>query len=203
MLAKDVGVIIPAYNEESRLADTLNALKKIALIKDILVVDDGSWDGTGAIATEQGVKLLTLHKNHGKGYALKEGIEHLNNSIIAFLDADIGETAKEVIKLIYPLLEDKADATIGKIAFMTGKGGFGLVKGLSQNAFKSLTGTECVSVLSGQRAFKREALDKSFLNYKGYGIEFGMTVDLAKRNLRILEVPIDINHRVTGREINL
>ncbi len=200
MKTEDIGVVIPAYNEEMHLGDTLKALKKLTIIKDILVVDDGSQDRTGDIAKQHGVKLLTLKKNHGKGHALKKGLDYLNNSIIVFLDADVGDTAQEITKLIYPLLVDEADVTIGKVDFTPGKGGVGLVKALSQIAFKSLTGTECVSVLSGQRAFKRDVMHQNFLSYKGFGIEFGMTVDLAKSNLRILEVPVDIKHRVTGRD---
>lgn len=200
MYRKDIGIIIPAYNEEDRLGATLKALKKIDLVKDILVIDDGSVDRTREIAKKEGVKLITLNKNRGKGYALKEGIDHLDNSIIVFLDADIGATAKEVTKLVYPLLENKAEVTIGKIAPTPGKGGFGIVRRLAQRAFEYLTGKKCSSILSGQRAFKREVLDKDLLNYKRYGIEFGMTVDLVQRNLRILEVPIDISHRITGRD---
>lgn len=200
MLDKDVGIIIPAYNEEERLGQTLETLKKIHIIEDILVVNDGSSDRTGEIAQEKGIKLISFHRNRGKGYALKTGIDYLDNSIIVFLDADIGETAGEVVKLIYPLLEGRAEVTIGKIGFTPGKGGFGMVKRLSQRAFKSLTGKECTSLLSGQRAFKREVLDKELLNYRRYGIEFGMTVDLVQRNLRILEVPIDIRHRITGKD---
>ena len=200
MYRKEIGIIIPAYNEEDRLGATLKALKKIDLVKDILVIDDGSVDRTREIAKKEGVKLITLNKNRGKGYALKEGIDHLDNSIIVFLDADIGATAKEVTKLVYPLLENKAEVTIGKIAPTPGKGGFGIVRRLAQRAFEYLTGKKCSSILSGQRAFKREVLDKDLLNYKRYGIEFGMTVDLVQRNLRILEVPIDISHRITGRD---
>ena len=182
MQPNDVGVIIPAYNEEERLGSTLKTLKKLNIVKDILVIDDGSMDRTG------------------KGHALKEGIHHLDNSIIVFLDADVGETAKEITKLIYPLLEDRADVTLGRISPTPGKGGFGIVRGLAQRAFEALTGEKCFSILSGQRAFKREVLHKDLLNYRRYGIEFGMTVDLVQRNLRILEVPIDIRHRVTGRD---
>ncbi len=200
MNLKDIGIIIPAYNEEDHLGTTLKTLKKLNIVKDILVIDDGSIDRTGEIAIEEGAKLITLNKNRGKGYALKEGIGHLDNSIIVFLDADIGDTAKEVIKLIYPLLEDRADVTIGKILPTPGKGGFGIVRGLAQRGFESLTGQKCYSILSGQRAFKREVLDKDLLNYRRYGIEFGMTVDLVQRNLRILEIPIDIRHRVTGKD---
>lgn len=200
MLIGDVGVIIPAFNEADFIGITLKALKNLEIINDVLVVDDGSWDRTGEIALKAGARLITLDKNMGKGHALQVGIENMHNGIIVFLDADVGETAKEITNLVLPLLENRAEVTIGKIAFTKGKGGFGLVKGLSQIAFKSLTGTKCSSVLSGQRAFKKEILSKDLLKYKRYGIEFGMTVDLYRQGINIMEVPLEINHRVTGRD---
>lgn len=200
MIYKDIGIVIPAYNEEAHLEVTLRALREVSSYWDILVVDDGSKDQTGTIALREGARVINLEKNYGKGYALQKGLESLNNSIVAFLDADIGDTSKEVIKLIQPLLDDQADVTIGKIDFTPGKGGFGIVKGLSQKAFKSLTGIECTSVLSGQRAFRKQKMDPNFLNYKGYGIEFGMTVDMVQRRLRIMEIPVEIRHRITGKD---
>ena len=79
MLPQNVGVIIPAYNESANLAITLRTLKKVPIIKDILVIDDGSWDDTGDIALKEGVTLLSLDKNQGKGNALQMGVKYLYN----------------------------------------------------------------------------------------------------------------------------
>ncbi|NLJ41684.1 MAG: glycosyltransferase family 2 protein [Clostridiales bacterium] len=198
---KNIGIIIPAYNEEGFLGNTLEALKTLPEIENVLVVDDGSQDDTANVAKRMGAQVLSLDRNYGKGHALKQGIGCLDNTIIVFLDADTGNTAKEVVKLIDPILKGSADVTIGKIPFSKGKGGLGFVKALSQFGFKILTGTKCTSVLSGQRAFRREVLDERFLSYKGYGVEFGMTVDLVKENLRIQEIPLEIKHRVTSKSL--
>ena len=103
MLPQDIGVIIPAYNEAANLAITLRALKKVPIIKDILVVDDGSWDETGDIAVKEGVNLLSLDKNQGKGNALQMGVKHLNYRIIVFLDADIGilQQKQQSLSILY------------------------------------------------------------------------------------------------------
>lgn len=201
MSFEDVGIIIPAYNEEHILGTTIRTLKKLDWVQDILVVDDGSQDQTANVARAEGASLLVLERNFGKGYALQKGVEGLNNSIIVFLDADVGTSAHEARKLVYPLLKGQADVTIAKFPFTPGKGGFGFVKGLSKVAFKLLTGKKCESLLSGQRGFRREILEPKFLNYKGYGVEFGMTVDLTQRNLRILEIPVNMHHRVTGKDL--
>jgi len=196
-----VGVIIPAYNEEARIGYTINGLKKIDCIDTILVIDDGSKDKTSEVAQKAGVQVIRLNKNSGKGNALKIGLGAIQTPIIAFVDADIGETAKEIEKLILPVLKGYADVTIGKIPFVSGKGGFGIVKNFSRIALRWLTGTELESVLSGQRCFRRTVMKPEFLNFNRFGIEFGMTVKLINNNVRLMEVPIQIEHRVTGRDL--
>jgi glycosyltransferase involved in cell wall biosynthesis len=200
-LPESVGIIIPAYNEENRIGSTIKALKKINCIDTILVVDDGSSDATCDVVQQAGGQVLKLNKNSGKGNALRKGLEEMQHSIIAFVDADIGETAVEIEKLILPVLKNHADVTIGKIPFELGKGGFGVVKKFSRFALKQLTGVELESVLSGQRCFRRSVMDPKFLKYNRFGIEFGMTVDLINNDIRVMEVPIKIQHRVTGKDI--
>ena len=200
-LAETVGIIIPAFNEEDRIGSTIHALKKISCVDTILVIDDGSKDSTSEIAKDAGTEVLKLDKNLGKGNALKKGLETIKTTIIAFVDADIGETAIEIEKLILPILEGRADVTIGKIPFVPGKGGFGIVKKFSRFALEKLTGIGLESVLSGQRCFRKEIMNPKFLKYNRFGIEFGMTVDLINSNVRIMEVPIHIHHRVTGKDL--
>jgi len=200
-LAETVGIIIPAFNEEDRIGMTIYALKKISCVEKILVIDDGSSDSTAEVARISGAEVLRLEKNLGKGKALKKGLETIETTIVAFVDADIGETAIEIEKLILPVLEGHADVTIAKIPFVPGKGGFGIVKKFSRLALEKLTGIGLESVLSGQRCFRREIMNPQFLKYNRFGIEFGMTVDLINSNLRIMEVPIQIQHRVTGKDL--
>jgi len=197
----DVGVVIPAYNEEKYLRETLKALKKIEMIRDILVVDDGSEDQTAEIAREEEVRLIKLPKNQGKGYALRRGLKELENRIILFLDADLGESAKEAQKLITPLIRGEADVTIARFPYAAGAGGFGLVKKLARMGIRFLTGRDLSSILSGQRGFKRQVLRQEFLLYPRFGIEFGMTIDLMKSGAVIKEVDVKMHHRLTGKDL--
>lgn len=195
----NVGVIIPAFNEERRIESTICALKNVPEIKDILVIDDGSTDQTSKIAELAGARVYRLDKNYGKGYALETGIQLQDNPIIIFLDGDLGESAQEVTKLLNPILKDEADVTVAKIPFVKNKGGFGFVKRLSISGIRKITGKHFSSVLSGQRAFKKDVMKIEYLQYPRFGIEFGMTIDLLCSGVRIQEVDVNMKHRITGK----
>jgi len=197
----EVGVIIPAFNEEDRIGNTIKALKSISCIKSILVVDDGSTDQTADKATQEGARVLRLLNNYGKGYALKKGIENQNAEILLFLDADLEDSAKEALKLIKPIIEGNADITIAVFPDNGQKAGFGLVRALAAFGVRLLTGTCLKSVLSGQRGFLRRIMNKEDLDYPGFGVEFGMTIDLIKSGAKIHEVEVKMNHRRTKRDL--
>ena len=198
---KNAAVVIPAYNEENCIGNTIRALKNISAINEILVVDDGSSDNTAGVAVQEGARLLKLDKNYGKGYAVLQGIKAVSCPIILLLDADLGESAREAEKLIQPILECKADVTIARFPGNLAKSGFGLVKGLSRLGVRMLTGKDFKAVLSGQRGFRRDIIEPGFFMYKGFGIEFGMTVDLINRGVRICEVDVQTSHDATGMNL--
>ncbi|MDU2198112.1 MAG: glycosyltransferase, partial [Peptostreptococcaceae bacterium] len=127
-----ISMIIPAYNEEVKIKDTLESIKGIKEINEIIVVDDGSTDKTTKIASEiksEKIVVLKLDKNRGKGYALNYGLKIAmkNAEIIGFLDADLGSSANDVKKLIDPILNDEADVVIAKFPPAKKKGGLGFV----------------------------------------------------------------------------
>jgi glycosyltransferase involved in cell wall biosynthesis len=196
----EIGVIVPAFNEEKSIGSTITALKKLPVIDRILVVDDGSTDRTSQIAVAAGAEVLTLEKNSGKAKAMQKGYEALSCSVLVFIDADLGESAVETIKLIKPVCMGKAEAVIARFPMTPGKGGFGFVKKLSRWGLTLITGRTVPSVLSGQRAFLRRVLSSESFNYSGFGIEFGMTADLLIKGIDILEVDVTMKHRTTGRD---
>ena len=103
-----LSIIIPAYNEENKIKDTLENIKDIEEISGIIVVDDGSSDNTSKVAKEvksPKITVITQDKNRGKGYALNNGLKIAMEKadIIGFLDADLGSSSKEVSKLITPI----------------------------------------------------------------------------------------------------
>ncbi len=196
----DIGVIIPAYNEEVYIGHTIETLVSLPYIDRILVVDDGSEDNTAYVAASAGAYVLSLPQNRGKALAMKRGYEAMHTHVLVFLDADITEGACQIIKLIEPICERKAEAVIARFPMTTGQGGFGLVRALAAKGLYFLTGKTLTGVLSGQRAILRKAINDSFFEYKGFGIEFGMTADMLLQNIQIIEVDVNMKHRTTGRD---
>ncbi|MDK2804897.1 MAG: hypothetical protein PWQ94_61 [Thermoanaerobacterium sp.] len=196
-----VSVLIPAFNESNRIVDTIRGMENIEEIDEIIVVNDGSTDDTADKAKKAGAKIVNIKNNSGKGRALKEGLKYVKNDVVAFIDADVGLTSREVIKLIKPVVDGEADVTVARFPKVNVKSGFGFVKKLAKYGVKLLTGYDFDSTLSGQRVFKKEVLDKIKRFYSGYGIEVGMTIDILNMGYKIKEVDVDMTHSVTLRDI--
>ncbi|WP_434565461.1 glycosyltransferase family 2 protein [Thermoanaerobacterium thermosaccharolyticum] len=196
-----VSVLIPAFNESNRIVDTIRGMENIKEIDEIIVVNDGSTDDTADKAKKAGAKLVNIKNNSGKGKALKEGLKYVKNDVVAFIDADVGLTSREVIKLIEPVINGEADVTVARFPKVNVKSGFGFVKKLAKYGVKLLTGYDFDSTLSGQRVFKKEVLDKIKKFYSGYGIEVGMTIDILNMGYKIKEIDVDMTHSVTLRDL--
>ena len=201
-----ISIIIPAFNEEARIKNTLEGIKDIDEINEIIVVDDGSSDNTYEVALSvksDKINVLKLDKNRGKGYALNFGLKEAKKkaNIIGFLDADLGSSSNDVKKLIYPILNDEADVIIAKFPPAKKKGGLGFVKGLAKNSVLEMTGVELDATLSGQRLFKKEVLELFNEIPFGYGVEVGMTIDILKYGHSIKEVLVDMTYNETGRNL--
>lgn len=195
-----ISVLIPAYNEGDCIGETVKAAWQVKGVRQVLVVDDGSQDETAARAAAAGAEVLRLPRNVGKGGALNQGVPRLTQPFVAFLDGDLGESARELEKLAAPVLEDRADLTIACFPPAPRRGGFGLVRNLARGGIYLLTGLRLSAPLSGQRVMKRVVVEAVFPFAKGYGVEVAMTVKAARRGFRIAEVPTTMRHRVTGRD---
>ncbi len=196
-----VSVLIPAYNEEQNIQATIQAVQSIRKVTQIVVVNDGSKDQTGSRARETGVEVIDLAKNIGKGGALNYGLQYVKGDIIGLLDGDLGKSASEVEKLIAPVLEDKADMTIGRFPAAQKKGGFGWVTGLAKKGIRWYTGLEVSSPLSGQRVMRRAVVEKIVAFESGFGVEVGLTIDVFRHGFRVKEVPVQMTHAETGRDL--
>ena len=135
-----VSVLVPAYNEEKHIYDTVTAIRQDPRVGEVIVIDDGSQDNTVAEARRGGAVVVSSPKNLGKGGALNLGFQHAKGEIIVLLDADLGSSAREMGKLLDPVLQNKADITIGRFPPAKKKGGFGLVTGLARKGVRAFTG---------------------------------------------------------------
>jgi glycosyltransferase involved in cell wall biosynthesis len=105
--------IIAAYNEERTLGDVLAVLTASPLIDEVIVVSDGSTDRTVEIARSFDVKTIALRENHGKGYAMRVGVENARHDVFFFCDGDMYITQQHVEALVMPVLDGECDMNIG------------------------------------------------------------------------------------------
>ncbi|MGE5576374.1 MAG: glycosyltransferase family 2 protein [Syntrophothermus sp.] len=198
---QSVTVLIPAYNEAARIARTVRAVLSSGVAGEVLVIDDASQDDTARLAREAGARVLRHERNLGKGGALNTGVKESRGDVLALIDADLGETAAEVARLVAPVLAGEADMTIAAFPRTGKKAGFGLVKGLARWGIRRFAGFEAQSPLSGQRAMRREVVDAVGGFASGFGVEVGLTIDAARKGFRVMEVPVQMSHAETGRDL--
>ncbi len=203
-----LSVVIPAYNEADALPETLRAarasLEAEPLLAgvELIVVDDGSTDGTEGAASAGGADAVVRHdRNRGKGAALETGLRRASGDLLLLLDADLRGTAAEAATLLRPVLEGASDVAIAAFPRVGGKSGFGLAQGLARWGVRRLTGRTVEFPLSGQRVLSRRALESLGGLAAGYGIETAMTVDLLRAGFRLVEVPTTMAHRRTRRDL--
>ncbi|MGI6513881.1 MAG: glycosyltransferase family 2 protein [Syntrophomonadaceae bacterium] len=195
-----VAAIVPAYNEENRIASTLKAIQEIPEINVIRVVNDGSTDRTAEIARESGVEVVNLTANVGKGEAINRGVRGVEADVFIFLDADLGDTAREAARILRPVLNGEADLCVARFPPPKKKGGIGMVKRLAAWGI-AREGMIAREPLSGQRAMTSQVLQDILPFHSGFGIEVGMTIRALRRGYRIIEVPVQMSHAETGRNL--
>ena len=202
-----VCALLPAYNEAGRIAVTIEALRAHPEIGGIVVLDDGSTDGTAKQAREAGASLVLTEKNGGKGAALCAAylVARDRAEVFLLLDADLGASAGEAVKLLPPLVRGEADMTIGMLppdpdfAASGQSGGRGFVVRLARWGIQRRTGQTFTQPLSGQRAVRREVLEALGGTFApGFGVEVDLTVRAIRAGFRVLEVETGFRHKVTG-----
>jgi hypothetical protein len=201
-------VVIPAYREEARVAATVAAAARIPHVDLVVVVDDGSDDATAEVAEAAGAVVVRAGANAGKAAAMERGADAvaareqaagLSPRPLLFLDADLADTALAAAPLLDPVRAGEADMTIATLPAQPG-GGRGFVVRLARDGVRQATGWEPSQPLSGQRATTRAAFEAGRPLARGFGVEVGLTIDLLRAGFTVVEVPVDLRHRVTGTD---
>jgi hypothetical protein len=204
----EVAVVIPARNEADRIHATVTATLGLPAVAVVIVVDDGSKDGTAAAARSAGAVVTRHARNRGKGAAMETGAgavalldqreQRVRPRHLLFLDADLGGTAAAAGPLIEPVLAGAADMTIAVFAATVKLGGHGLVVGLSGTGIRRATGWRPAQPLNGQRCLTRAAFEAARPLARGWGVETALSIDLLRKGLRVTEVEVELAHRATG-----
>jgi glycosyltransferase involved in cell wall biosynthesis len=206
----DVAVVIPAWNESDRIAATVKAAAGLPGVDIVLVVDDGSADGTAAAAERAGASVLRHARNRGKAAAMETGAEAVRlledgrdagrQHHLLFLDGDLAETAADAGALIEPVRAGQADMTIAVFSNRVKQGGHGFVVGLSGAGIARATGWRPAQPLNGQRCLTSAAFEAARPLAPGFGAETGLTIDLLRKGMRVMEVEVPLAHRATGSD---
>lgn len=210
-----VAAVIPAKDEADRIAATVRAVRGIPGVDLVVVVDDGSSDGTAEIARAAGAEVVRHARNRGKAAAMTTGAGYVarhervegrvggsaDRRPLLFVDGDLEGTAANLGVLVPPVLEGRADMTIATLPPQkTAGGGHGFVVRLARKGIEDLTGFVAQQPLSGMRCISRPAFDAASPLARGWGVEVGLTVDVLLAGLRVEEVPCELHHRVSGAD---
>lgn len=198
--------VIPAKDEAQRISATINAVRALPGVDTVVVVDDGSQDSTAALAREAGAVVVSHSRNRGKAAAMTTGatcVAELGRGDLPllFVDADLQDSAAALAVLVRPVASGQADMTIAVLPPQhRAGGGHGFVVRLARKGIHQLTGFEATQPLSGMRCLNPAAYDAAVPLARGWGVEVGLTVDVLRAQLRVLEVPCELQHRVTGSD---
>jgi glycosyltransferase involved in cell wall biosynthesis len=219
LMAAHVAAVVPCKDEADRIGATVRAVRGLSQVGRVVVVDDGSTDGTAERAREAGADVVSHPHNLGKAAALETGVERVRDlerleaaqredapdvarsAPLLFVDGDLAGTAANLGVLTEPVLAGETEMAIATLpAQITAGGGRGLVVRLARTGIERLTGFRPVQPLSGMRCLTPSAYEAAVPLADGWGVETALTVDVLRAGLRVTEVPCDLQHRVSGRD---
>lgn len=209
----NLSVIIPVYNEVKNIQEIIKRVQASKLAKEIIVVDDGSQDGTRDILKKldgkRKVRVILHDKNQGKGAAVVTGMNAAKGDILLIQDADLEYDPRDFPALLRPIKEEIADVVYGS-RFLGGA--HRVTMFWHQVANKMLTFMTNIlydSILTdmetGYKVFRREVIEGMNIRSKRFNFEPEFTAKILKRKHRIFEVPITFNPRdyAEGKKIKL
>jgi glycosyltransferase involved in cell wall biosynthesis len=197
-----LSVVMPCYNERTTIEEIIRRVLAVPLRIELIVVDDGSKDGTRDILTtlaqELKFKVVFQTVNGGKGAALRRGFEEVTGDLVVIQDADLEYSPEEFPQLIEFICEGRADVVYG--SRFLGKHRVFMFTHYAGNRFLTLVtnvlyNTMLTDMETCYKVMRREVLDGLTLHSNGFGIEPELTAKIFKRGYRVYEVPITYDGR--------
>lgn len=203
-------VVVPVYNECDTILRVVNRVLHLDLDLEVIVVDDGSTDGTReqlATIDDERVRVYFHEKNQGKGAAVRTGFSHALGEIVTIQDADLELNPIEIPKLVAPVAAGEADVVFGS-RFANGWKHRSLINGWANWFLSTLTnvlfGTKVRDMEACYKVIKREHLQQFELKSNRFDFEPEITAKIAKLGLEIVELPVAYKPRefTDGKKIH-
>ncbi len=200
-----LSIVVPVFNERTTLPAVLENIARVPMDKEILIVDDGSTDGTREYLQDlaqgpgEGIRVFFHDRNRGKGAALRTGFAEVAGDIVIIQDADLEYDPQDYPSLLQPILDGRADVVYGsrflggphRVLFFWHYVGNKLLTLISN----MLTNLNLSDMETCYKVFRSEVLRDLTFSSDGFAIEAEMTVKIARAGFRIYETPITYSGR--------
>jgi len=209
----NLSIIIPVYNEEKNIQEIIKRVQATKRASEIIIVDDGSHDGTRDILKtldgKKKVRVIFQEKNQGKGAAVVVGMKAATGDVLLIQDADLEYDPRDYPALLQPIEEDIADVVYGsrflgaprRVAMYWHQVANKLLTFMTNILYDSIL----TDMETGYKVFRREVIENMKIRSKKFNFEPEFTAKILKRKYRIFEVPITFNPRdyADGKKIKL
>ncbi|MFQ3675008.1 MAG: glycosyltransferase family 2 protein [Endomicrobiia bacterium] len=207
-----ISIIIPVFNERNTIEEVIKKVLNLPLEKEIIIVDDGSTDGTREILEQlkiknENIKVLFHKKNLGKGAAIRTALEKVSGEIVCIQDADLEYNVDEIVKLVEGFKDSSIEAVFGSRFLKTNP----VVYKKYYLGNKTITffinlfyGGKLTDSYTCYKLVRSDIIKKLNLESKRFEIEAEISIKLLKNKIKILELPISYNPRKIeeGKKIN-
>jgi glycosyltransferase involved in cell wall biosynthesis len=201
MVRPRIAVFIPCLDEAPTIAKVIEDFRRVLPGADIYVIDNGSTDETAAIAVAHDARVIT-ETRRGKGFAVRTAFRRIDADLYIMVDGDDTYPAEAAPALMAPVLEGRADMTVGSRLMAGTKSNFRPLNRLGNWIYPALIRfllrVRLTDILSGFRVMTRELVRSLPIAGSGFEIEAELTVKAVERSFRIVEVPIDLRARPSG-----
>ncbi len=200
-----VAAVIPARNEASRIALTVLAALRLPQVGPVIVVDDGSTDSTARVAEESGARVIRQPVRLGRAAAQQRGVDTVRELAgtgrlcLLFLDADLGGSASHAARLLEPVLAGKADLALGVSGDTADRGRSGAAARRARTGGLRGAGFAASAPLTGELCLSAAAFAAAVAGSAPVASGPGLIIDLARQGFKLLEVPLELDHRPSRR----